>query len=210
MAKRGPVLVLMAFGWLFVAGCADGSTSGLADSAAQDDARSTGDASLADPSSSTAAAGVGDAEPAISSVASQEAPPTESIGQVTSDDSGEASLNPGNPTGSKAQVTIDAVRSTSQAFDTTASDGSKFVSVEFQTLGLEKGAFLEQAFRLQAEGEWYSPLNNINQSIAVGEIINQEVIFEVPETARDLVLEVGALPAIGEGWTSTYQIILGT
>lgn len=119
---------------------------------------------------------------------------------------GEASLNPSDPQQSKAVLTIDEVRSTREALDSTASAGTKFVVVEFQVLGVQYGNFFENAFRLQAADEWYSPVSSINLIIQIGEVVNDAVVFEIPAEANDLVLEVGAPPILEEGWTTTFGI----
>lgn len=104
----------------------------------------------------------------------------------------EMSGNPRRPESGWGILTVDRAYSTVDFEGNDATDGRKWVAVEFQLLGGELGTLWQSAFRLQADGEWYSPANEFSEQYEIGEVVNGTVIFVVPLSASDFVLEGGS------------------
>ncbi len=107
------------------------------------------------------------------------------------------------------RLTIDRVYTTAKIEQDGAKEGFKFLLVDYQLLGIERDNFFDEAFRLEAGGELYSPLNNINEIIAAGEVYNGTLVFEVPAGTTMARLESGVIAGATDGYTANHQIIFG-
>lgn len=119
---------------------------------------------------------------------------------------GVMSTNPGTPLRGAGELTIDSARTTVKIEAVGAEPGFKFVVVDFQLSGLSSGNFFNQAFRMQANGEWFSPLTRINEIVGPGVVFNGELVFQVPETATSVILEGGVPLGSVDGTTTRYEI----
>lgn len=90
--------------------------------------------------------------------------------------------------------------------DYTATNETKLVIIEVDIIAVRGGNVFEEAFRLQADGTWYSPLNNINKTSNVGSVINRSLIFEIPRASTTVTLEGGLPEAVGVGRRASYDI----
>lgn len=118
------------------------------------------------------------------------------------------STNTGNVGRGWGRLSIDAARSTAKIEQFGAAPGFKYVVIDYQLLGVSGGNFFEHAFRLRAEGEWYSPIGNINEIVDEGVVFNGELVFEVPAGASMLILEGGMPEGSPEGFTVRYEVWL--
>ena len=111
-------------------------------------------------------------------------------------------------------LTPTGVRTSLIEGDDTASLETMLVVVSFDVTVGEGGNFFDQAFRLQADGEWYGPVVNINDTYSAGEVFSGWVMFEVPRSVSDLTFEAGVPSAVASyEWefpirTATYDITL--
>lgn len=115
-------------------------------------------------------------------------------------------LNPEKPTGGWGYLTVDRAYTTAMVADVAATDGNKFVAVEYQLLSAENGNFFDETFRLLAGGRTYSPANNINEIGAPGGVVNDVVFFEVPIETGEVQLEGGVISGSSDGFTAVYDI----
>ncbi len=116
--------------------------------------------------------------------------------------------DPSDPRGWGSLI-IDRANTTAKIEQDGARDGFKFLIVEYQLLGGERDNFFDQAFRVEANGELYSPLNNINEVVSPGEVFNGVVVFEIPLSAVEIRFEGGAVPGSTDGFTTNYNISFG-
>lgn len=116
------------------------------------------------------------------------------------------SLSPSKPSGAWGYLTVDGAFSSATYDDASATPGSKFVAIDYQLLGAEHGNFFDDAFRLIAAGETYSPIGNINDIASAGSVNNSVVVFEVPTAAQVLQLEGGVVGGSADGFTALYDI----
>lgn len=87
-------------------------------------------------------------------------------------------------------LTVDAARSGVIAGDLVATPDTKLVTIDITVTG-GRGNLFDRAFRLRAGDEWYSPITRINETLEEGQTYRGELVFEVPRSAFDLVLEAG-------------------
>lgn len=92
--------------------------------------------------------------------------------------------------------------------DFIAGADTKLLVVEVEIIMGKGGNVFEQAFRLQADDTWYSPLNNLNQTTDIGEVVNDRVIFQIPRGSTTVTLEGGLPASLGVGRRATYDITL--
>ncbi len=113
-----------------------------------------------------------------------------------------------------ALLAIPSAYSTVIDGDHTATTTTKLVIIEIELTIGQSGNVFDDAFRLQADGEWYSPINDINKTGKVGEIINDQLVFEIPRPPTSLTLEGGIPNALTTyDWphdlrTTTYELTL--
>jgi hypothetical protein len=126
----------------------------------------------------------------------------------------EMSLLPQAPTEGYGTITIDAVEGLIQLEGEQAGDGLKFIVVHIQvlvtavdsSLRSESDILEENAFRVKAEGEWYSPTSDLFEPVEVGEVVNTELVFVVPESTQSFVIEAGVPAGSPEGSTATFEV----
>lgn len=193
---------------------ADDAANGLGSAVADEDGKSGDDADEIDP----LAAGSDDADTdATEEPAPADAPATAAVdepvievaaaGAIQLDgDEDRMTLSPKNPTGGWGQLILDGARSQKDYEGKSAELDSKFVIVEYQLWGEVSGNFFDDAFRMYAGGEAYSPLFNINEIPKPGAVINAEVAFEVPRSETVLQLEAGMPAGSADGFTTLYNI----
>lgn len=150
--------------------------------------------------------------PAVAAATDSTEPPisveAESIDITLLTDEAIMSTNPGTPDRGSAELTVDGAVTTEKIDAVGATEGFKFVIVDYQMAGLDSGNFFDQAFRLQADDEWYPPLSDINEIVRAGGVFNGEVVFEVPADVESVILEGGFPTALGdEGFTAQFQIV---
>ncbi len=63
-----------------------------------------------------------------------------------------------------------------------------------------------QAFRLQSDGEWYQPLNNIDEITKEGAAVNGQLFFQIPEDSGVVLLEGGMPLGSEDGTTTRFEI----
>lgn len=96
----------------------------------------------------------------------------------------------------RAVLSVENAKVTGRDGDYFAHEGTKLVIVDFVLSDFESfGNIFDNAFRLQADDEWYSPLNSINETGNVGETLTSRVVFEVPRATGAFLFEAGP-PAI--------------
>lgn len=108
------------------------------------------------------------------------------------------------------QLTVLNVESVQVAGNNVAGALEKFVVADVQFL-LDNGVavtLVNSTYRLEANGELYGPVNAVNEFVLEGEASQHQVIFRVPRTAVDLVLQAGALPDTAGGVASSWAIKL--
>ncbi len=133
----------------------------------------------------------------------------ESTGAVMQTSDGEAlfTTNPAAPTVGVSSITVRNATSTLKIGPDAARPGFKFVQIDIETIGVATtGNLFEQAFRLQAEDEWYSPLGNINELTRPAAPFNTTLVFQVPRSAQWMVLEAGVPEEWAEGERTTFSI----
>lgn len=183
--KRGSVAVAAL---LFCLSCAssESSVEGLAQSGASGGDSATGQgqpgAPVASISTSDQAQAIpsSDAGDAVEATASEVVLTSASNEMNTQPDDSEWGL-----------LNISDAYTTLQVDDITATTDTKLVVIDIEITIGKFGNLFDSAFRLQADGEWYSPLNVINMTTRVGEIYNGIVIFEIPRPPTTVILEAG-------------------
>lgn len=90
--------------------------------------------------------------------------------------------------------------------DYAATNETKLVVVDVGLTTVRPGNVFEEAFRLEADGTWYSPLNNINSTTRIGVVLNTSLVFEVPRASTTVTLEGGLPEAVGVGRRASYEI----
>ena len=125
---------------------------------------------------------------------------TDFIGQ---DSAARMSGNPTRPADGYGVLTLDQAFLNIPLGDNDPGEGGTFVAVQFQYRANEIGTLREAAFRLEADGESYSPINSFSISHQPGRITNSVVLFRVPDTASAFSLFAGS----DDGFNTTFEIV---
>lgn len=125
---------------------------------------------------------------------------TDFIGQ---DSAARMSGNPTRPADGYGVLTLDTALLNIPLGDNDPGEGGTFVAVQFQYRANEIGTLREAAFRLEADGESYSPINSFSISHQPGRITNSVVLFRVPDTASAFSLFAGS----DDGFNTTFEIV---
>ena len=205
--------IIVATALMFSAACATGETpgAGLAETeagSASNDTASTGDTAATtdstdaggDSTPSTeaggdeqAAAPTGDA--AIDSVATDIVLTSEDNEINTQPDDVEWGL-----------LTVSQAFTTSSVGELAAGNGSKLLVVDIELVAVRGGNVFDEAFRLRAEDQWFQPIDNLNETSQIGEVINDSLVFEVPQSVAAALLEAGLPEDLGVGRRASYQL----
>jgi hypothetical protein len=88
--------------------------------------------------------------------------------------------------------------------------GFQWIVVEVQAVSQYRyGRIRDEGFRLQADGEWYPPLVQINQQAGLGDVVIMQLPFEVPIGVDSATLEIGnPVDWPGGGQRATWQLTL--
>lgn len=112
-------------------------------------------------------------------------------------------------------VAVNGARSALLAGNLTATPTTKLVTVDVTVNGGVNGNLFDEAFRIQADGEWHESLTQLNELVGPGEVVNTSLTFEVPRDAMTMTLEAGFPSAISDyQWTfpirtTTFEIGFG-
>lgn len=85
-------------------------------------------------------------------------------------------------------------------------NGSKLLVIDIELVPVRGGNVFDEAFRLRAEDQWFNPINNLNVTTQVGDVVNDSVVFEVPQSVASAVLEGGLPEELGVGRRVSYQL----
>ena len=106
------------------------------------------------------------------------------------------------------RVSIEGASLATTAGDTRAFPTTMFVRVDYLVVPDARENFSTNSLRLEADGEWFSPIDDDLIPADAGENIRGTVVFEVPRSATELILEAGAPPAWGEGEQTRFTITI--
>ena len=166
-----------------------GETTATASAAADDDATASSDASAAGQAAAPASGG------AIDSVASD-------IALVSADN--EMNTQPDDV--EWGLLNVPSAYTTSSLGEYAGSTGSKLLVIEIELMAVNGGNVFDEAFRLRAEDQWFNPINNLNETTQLGSVINDMLVFEVPQSVDSAVLEGGLPEELGVGRRASYQL----
>lgn len=107
-----------------------------------------------------------------------------------------------------AELTVHAARTTNRIDADGAGPDHKFLIIDYQLLIVDGNNLFEEAFRLEAGGELYPPLVNLNENRGDGGVLNSELVFRVPREIFEFELRGGVPASSDDGVRATYEIII--
>ncbi len=86
--------------------------------------------------------------------------------------------------------------------------GFKWLLVDVQIIGVDRGLIGNEAFRVGADNEWFPEPRQINDDIQVGGVWSGLLMFEIPVAATEAVFEFGTPAHWESGERTQYRLTL--